>query len=377
MIRRCRPPVVSFRCKRPLPRPTKLPRPVVDNAPFVLPINIRCNVCSQYIYQGTHLFVRKREVLDERYLDFECCLICLKCTNCSAEIRIKSDPENRDYIVESGATKKRQAAVSKKPNYKVAVSKKRKREAEEGGDELKSLENTTLGSKIEIAALDEMKSMEMLCLRTCQPKLPRRMIRRCRPPLVSFRCKRPLPRPTKLPRPVVDNAPFVLPINIRCNVCSQYIYQGTHLFVRKREVLDERYLDFECCLICLKCTNCSAEIRIKSDPENRDYIVESGATKKRQAAVSKKPNYKVAVSKKRKREAEEGGDELKSLENTTLGSKIEIAALDEMKSMEIIITVCVSHFSLMAVSADAMLEDLPAKAAKKDVEESWMLMSCT
>lgn len=50
--------------------------------------------------------------------------------------------------------------------------------------------------------------------------------------------------------------------------------------------------------------------------------------------MSKKPNYQVAVSKKRKREAEEGGDALKSLENTTLGSKIEIAALDEMKSME-------------------------------------------
>ncbi|XP_050281561.1 uncharacterized protein LOC126722451 isoform X2 [Quercus robur] len=182
------------------------------------------------------------------------------------------------------------------------------------------------------------------------------MIRRCRPPLVSFRCKRPLLRPTKLPRPVVENAPFVLPINIRCNTCSQYIYQGTHLAVYKEEVLDERYLDFECCLICLKCTNCSAKIWIRSDPENRDYFVESGATKKRQAAVSKKPNYQVAVSKKRKREAEEGGDALKSLENTTLGSKIEIAALDEMKSME-------SQHA--AVSADAMLEDLPAKAAKK------------
>ncbi|XP_065630102.1 uncharacterized protein LOC136067772 [Quercus suber] len=96
----------------------------------------------------------------------------------------------------------------------------------------------------------------------------------------------------------------------------------------------QRYLDFECCLICLKCTNCSAEIWIRSDPENRDYFVESGATKKRQAAVSKKPNYQVAVSKKRKREAEEGGDELKSLENATLVSRIEIAALDEMKSME-------------------------------------------
>ena len=54
--------------------------------------------------------------------------------------------------------------MSKKPNYQVAVSKKRKREAEEGGDALKSLENTTLGSKIEIAALDEMKSMEVLAL---------------------------------------------------------------------------------------------------------------------------------------------------------------------------------------------------------------------
>ncbi|XP_065630097.1 uncharacterized protein LOC112034459 isoform X2 [Quercus suber] len=174
------------------------------------------------------------------------------------------------------------------------------------------------------------------------------MIRRCRPPLVSFRCKRPLPRPTKLPRPVVDNAPFVLPINIRCNACSQYLYQGTHLVVYKEEVLDERYLDFECCLICLKCTNCSAEIWIRSDPENRDYFVESGATKKRQAAVSRKPNYQVAVSKKRKREAEEGEDALKSLENTTLGSKIEIAALDEMKSMES------QHAT---VSADSTLEE--------------------
>ncbi|KAK7851729.1 coiled-coil domain-containing protein 94 like protein [Quercus suber] len=179
------------------------------------------------------------------------------------------------------------------------------------------------------------------------------MIRRCRPPLVSFRCKRPLPRPTKLPRPVVDNAPFVLPINIRCNACSQYLYQGTHLVVYKEEVLDERYLDFECCLICLKCTNCSAEIWIRSDPENRDYFVESGATKKRQAAVSRKPNYQVAVSKKRKREAEEGEDALKSLENTTLGSKIEIAALDEMKSMEVFIFPRFSSFSRPPITASA------------------------
>uniref|UniRef100_A0A7N2LG92 Uncharacterized protein n=1 Tax=Quercus lobata TaxID=97700 RepID=A0A7N2LG92_QUELO len=150
-------------------------------------------------------------------------------------------------------------------------------------------------------------------------------------------------------RPVEEHFPFMLPINIRCNSCSQYIYQGTHLFVRKEEDLDEKYPDFESCQIRLKCTNCSAKIWIRSDPAHRDYAVVSGATKKRQ----------VAVSKKLKREAEEGGDALKSLENTTLGSKREIAALDEMKSMES------QHAT---VSADATLEDSPTKVAKRDVQ---------
>ncbi|XP_050281255.1 uncharacterized protein LOC126722144 [Quercus robur] len=65
---------------------------------------------------------------------------------------------------------------------------------------------------------------------------------------------------------------------------------------------------------------------------------------------------RLQCPKKRKREAEEGGDALKSLENTTLGSKIEIAALDEMKSME-------SQHAI--VSADATLEDSPTKVAKR------------
>ena len=53
------------------------------------------------------------------------------------------------------------------------------------------------------------------------------------------------------------------------------------------------------------------------------------------------------MSKKRKREAEEGGDALKSLENTTLGSKIEIAALDEMKSMEVLALVILFYFDYL------------------------------
>lgn len=51
--------------------------------------------------------------------------------------------------------------------YQVADSEKQKRDAEEMGDAMKSLENRTLDSKREmdiLAALDEMKSMKVLAL---------------------------------------------------------------------------------------------------------------------------------------------------------------------------------------------------------------------
>ncbi|KAK4593346.1 hypothetical protein RGQ29_017459 [Quercus rubra] len=37
---------------------------------------------------------------DERYPDFEIYLICFNCTNCSAELWIRTDPENKDCRVE-------------------------------------------------------------------------------------------------------------------------------------------------------------------------------------------------------------------------------------------------------------------------------------
>nr|XP_023870329.1 coiled-coil domain-containing protein 94 homolog [Quercus suber] len=137
-----------------------------------------------------------------------------------------------------------------------------------------------------------------------------------------------------------ENFPFMLPINIRCNSCSQYIYQVTDLFVRKEEVLDEKYPDFESCQVCLKCRNCPAKIWIRSNPANRDYAVVLQCRK----------------NGKGKLKSEEGGEALKSLEKTTLGSKREIAALDEMKPVES------QHAT---VSADTTLEDSPTKVAKR------------
>lgn len=79
---------------------------------------------------------------------------------------MKTDPQNSDYIVESGATRNFEPW---RAEDEVADKMKEKREAEEVGDAMKSLENRTLDSKREmdiLAALDEMKSMKVLTVLT-------------------------------------------------------------------------------------------------------------------------------------------------------------------------------------------------------------------
>ena len=93
-----------------------------------------------------------------------------------------------------------------------------------------------------------------------------------------------------------------------------------------------------------KCTRCSAELTIKTDPKNSDYTVESGATRNFEPW---RDEDEASEKEKHKRNAEEMGDPMKSLENRTLDSKREmdiLAALDEMKSMKVcfffFITLC-------------------------------------
>lgn len=108
---------------------------------------------------------------------------------------------------------------------------------------------------------------------------------------------------------------------------------------------------------------------MKTDPQNSDYIVESGASRNYEPwrAEDEVRSFFLGLllsynfwgllsyhvfscvqevdKEQQKRDAEEMGDAMKSLENRTLDSKREmdiIAALDEMKSMK----VCVTHYHL-------------------------------
>ncbi|CAM8983090.1 unnamed protein product [Rhodiola kirilowii] len=168
--------------------------------------------------------------------------------------------------------------------------------------------------------------------------------------------------PSKLPRVKQPknrqmNVRMMLPMSIRCGTCGNYIYKGTKFNSRKEDCIGETYLGIQLFRFYFKCTRCSAEIAMKTDPKNSDYTVESGATRNFEPW---RAADEVVEGEKRKRTTEEMGDAMKSLENRTLDSKREMdimAALDEMKSMK-------SRHA--TVSFDEMLGALQRAAEEKE-----------
>ncbi|KAJ9560697.1 hypothetical protein OSB04_005857 [Centaurea solstitialis] len=145
----------------------------------------------------------------------------------------------------------------------------------------------------------------------------------------------------------------MLPMSIRCSTCGNYMYKGTKFNVRKEDVIGETYRGMKIFRFYYKCTRCSAEITIKTDPQNSDYVVESGAARNFEPW---RAEDEVADEKQRKRVAEEMGDAMKSLENRTRDSKREmdiLSAIDETKSIK------ARHAT---VSQDALLKALQPSA---------------
>ena len=150
---------------------------------------------------------------------------------------------------------------------------------------------------------------------------------------------------------------MMLPMSIRCGTCGTYIYKGTKFNSRKEDCIGETYLGIQIFRFYFKCTRCSAEMTFKTDPQNSDYTVESGASRNFEPW---RKEDEVVDKQKRKREAEEMGDAMRALENRAMDSKQDmdiLAALEEMRSMK-------SRHA--GVSVDQMLEILKHSAHQKE-----------
>lgn len=139
----------------------------------------------------------------------------------------------------------------------------------------------------------------------------------------------------------------MLPFRVRCNTCGNYMSEGTKFNSREEQVIGETYLGIKIHRFYFKCTNCCAELILKTDSQNLSYVVESGATH-------------VNDQREEEKQDEESGDAISSLEKRTLVSKREIdvmADLDELKSMK---------SRRMSVSVDSMLEALSRRNEEEE-----------
>jgi len=163
----------------------------------------------------------------------------------------------------------------------------------------------------------------------------------------------------KRPKDKQDNVRMMLPMSLRCNTCGNYLYIGTKFNMRKETCMNEDYLGIKIFRFYMKCTRCYAEITIKTDPKNSDYIVEQGGTR----------NYEpwrdaqaAEATLKEIREQEEEGNAMKFLEHKTYDSKKEmdiLDALDEIKHM---------NKRKSQVTHEQLLKSAYDKFAKEDKE---------
>jgi len=126
---------------------------------MMIPFSVRCLSCGEYIGCGKKFNSRKETVLGEEYLGIKIFRFYFRCTRCSNEITIKTDPENSDYACENGAVRNYESVIQ--DNERKEVQKRKKKEEEEG-DAMKQLESRTLDNRMEMDILDGLDEIRSL-----------------------------------------------------------------------------------------------------------------------------------------------------------------------------------------------------------------------
>ncbi|GAB5362687.1 hypothetical protein AAMO2058_000819200 [Amorphochlora amoebiformis] len=126
---------------------------------------------------------------------------------------------------------------------------------------------------------------------------------------------------------------FMLPMSIQCQTCGEYMYRGKKFNARKEDMYgpDSDYLGIRKYRFYIRCVSCCAEVCMRTDPKNSDYVVERGASRNFEPWKQESElNKKIQELRAEKDEA----DTMTNLESRTKESKREMEVLDALQEIQ-------------------------------------------
>lgn len=128
---------------------------------------------------------------------------------------------------------------------------------------------------------------------------------------------------------------IMAPFSMKCTTCGEFIYKGRKFNSQKETNMEQKYLNIQIYQLHIKCTRCSAEIILRTDPKNNDYAMVKGAIRNMEPwrnRVAEEESVDERLDRLEREEAEAAGEEEKNamadLEAKNADARREMAAAD-------------------------------------------------
>ncbi|KAK2936271.1 hypothetical protein FoTM2_004215 [Fusarium oxysporum f. sp. vasinfectum] len=137
--------------------------------------------------------------------------------------------------------------------------------------------------------------------------------------------------------PRIQQVRIMCPFTMRCTRCGAFSNRGLKKNARKETPPDEKYLGIQIVKLSFRCSSCSSEIIIKTDPKNQDYVVVSGAVRNNEPwrnRAAEEESVEQRLDRLEREEAEAAGEEeldkMEELEAKNQDAQREMAAADAL-----------------------------------------------
>lgn len=122
---------------------------------------------------------------------------------------------------------------------------------------------------------------------------------------------------------------LMLPFNVCCAKCNQYMYRGRKFNAKKEVSSDNAYLGTKLLLFHVKCEHCSNPIVFRTDPESSGFAMVSGARENKTSEGRFNPLAGV-VEKADAQVEQQQQDAMAALEARAMETRLEMEKITEL-----------------------------------------------